>query len=79
MYLGSIYTTPVEADQPAIQSNSIVKGYLRKQNRDSFLKRIERYYCILANDALLMHRRAEDRTPVKAINLKGFFNLKDKK
>ncbi|CAF1400078.1 unnamed protein product [Adineta steineri] len=67
----SIYITPVEASQPAIQANSIVKGWLRKQNRDSFLKRIERYYCILTNDALLMHRNEHDRTPVKAINLKG--------
>lgn len=69
--LGSIYIRPVEADQPADQTNSSVKGWLRKQNRDSFLKRIERYYCILKNNALLMHRNAEDRLPYKAISLKG--------
>ncbi|CAF1064455.1 unnamed protein product [Adineta ricciae] len=67
----SIYITPVEGIQPAFQANSIVKGWLRKQNRESFLKRIERYYCILANNALLMHRSEQDRTPVKAVTLKG--------
>jgi hypothetical protein len=71
IYLASIYTTPVEANQPAIQANSPVKGWLRKQNRDSFLKRIERYYCILKNDQLLMHRHEDDRTPQKAVTLKG--------
>ena len=68
---GSIYITPVEAPLPAIQSHSVVKGWLRKQNRDSFFKRIERYYCVLNNDALLMHKHDYDRTPQKAINLKG--------
>ncbi|CAF0856317.1 unnamed protein product [Adineta ricciae] len=67
----SIYITPVEGSQPAFQANSIVKGWLRKQNRESFLKRIERYYCILADNALLMHRSEQDRTPVKAVTLKG--------
>jgi hypothetical protein len=71
LYLGSIYITPVPANHPAIQYNSSVKGWLRKQNRDSFLKRIERYYCVLANNALLMHRHDHDTTPYKAINLKG--------
>jgi hypothetical protein len=48
-----------------------VKGWLRKQNRDSFLKRIERYYCVLSNNALLMHKHEYDKTPQKAVNLKG--------
>jgi hypothetical protein len=64
LYLGIIH-------KPAIQSNSSVKGWLRKQNRDSFLKRIERYYCVLENNTLLIHRDAHDITPHKAINLKG--------
>ena len=68
---GSIYITPVEAAHPAIQSHAVVKGWLRKQNRDSFFKRIERYYCVLSNNTLLMHRHDYDRKPQKAINLKG--------
>jgi hypothetical protein len=71
MYIGSIYIKPVEASQPAGQYHAVVKGWLRKQNRDSFLKRIERYYCVLTSDALLMHQSDNDRTPQKAINLRG--------
>jgi hypothetical protein len=70
-YLGSIYMTPVAASHPAIQSNSPVKGWLLKQNRDSYLKRKERYYCILTDNALLLHRHDHDTTPHKAINLRG--------
>ncbi|CAF4871074.1 unnamed protein product, partial [Rotaria sp. Silwood2] len=40
---------PVEGSPPALQSNGLVKGWLRKQNRDSILKRIERYYCVLTD------------------------------
>lgn len=49
----------------------MMKGWLRKQNRESFLKRIERYYCVLQNNTLLMHRHNYDQTPQKSINLKG--------
>ena len=70
--LGSIYITPTEASLPALsQSHALLKGWLRKQNRESIFKRIERYYCVLTNGTLLMHRRDSDRTPQKAINLKG--------
>ncbi|CAF3351635.1 unnamed protein product [Rotaria sp. Silwood1] len=67
---GSIYMTPVEGNQSATQMNGLVKGWLRKQNRDSFLKRIERYYCVLTEDALLIYRHENDRMPHKAIGLK---------
>jgi len=67
----SIHLTPVESNYPAIQANASVKGWLRKQNRESFLKRIERYYCVLTTNALLMHRNEQDRTPQKAVNLRG--------
>jgi hypothetical protein len=63
--------TPPESNRPAIQLNCTVKGWLRKQNRESFLKRIERYFCVLRNNALLMYRHDFDQTPHKAINLKG--------
>ena len=66
-----MYLTPVESNRPAIQSTSLVKGWLRKQNRESFLKRIERFYCVLTNQALLMHRHDHDRTPHRTINLRG--------
>ena len=69
--LGSIYMTSAESKYTARQSQAAVKGWLRKQNRDSFLKRIERYYCTLATDALLMYRHDTDRTPQKEIYLKG--------
>ncbi|CAF3962305.1 unnamed protein product [Adineta steineri] len=67
----SIYVTPQEATHPASEYENVVKGWLRKQNRDSFFKRIERYYCVLSKNTLLLHKHDLDRTPHKAINLKG--------
>ncbi|CAM4758763.1 unnamed protein product [Rotaria magnacalcarata] len=67
---GSIYITPVEGTLPAAQSAGLVKGWLRKKNIDSILKRTERYYCVLTNSALLMYRNEHDTTPQKAINLR---------
>ncbi len=69
--LGSTYNTPVEPNHPAIQSAGVVKGWLRKQNRESFLKRIERYYCVVRSNTLLMYRHDYDRAAHKTINLKG--------
>ncbi|CAF0815084.1 unnamed protein product [Rotaria sordida] len=69
--LGSTYITPIEGSQSAIQSNGFIKGWLRKQNRDSFLKRIERYYCVLRGDTFLMYRHEHDRIPHKTIQLTG--------
>ncbi|CAF4328596.1 unnamed protein product [Rotaria sp. Silwood2] len=68
---GSIYFTPQEATHAASQYENVVKGWLRKQNRSSFLKRVERYYCVLSKNALLMHKHENDRTPYKGVNLKG--------
>lgn len=62
---------PVEGNQPASQSSGTMKGWIRKQNRDSILKRIERYYCVLTKSALLMYRHDYDTIPEKAITLKG--------
>ncbi|CAF4150845.1 unnamed protein product, partial [Rotaria magnacalcarata] len=67
---GSIYITPVEGTLPAAQSAGLVKGWLRKKNIDSILKRTERYYCVLTNSALFMYRNEHDTTPQKAINLR---------
>ncbi|CAF3432081.1 unnamed protein product [Rotaria socialis] len=67
----SIYFTPKEAPHPASQYENVAKGWLRKQNRDSIFKRIENYYFVLSNDALLMHKHDYDRAAYKAINLKG--------
>lgn len=77
-YLGSTSAALEDSIQPDIQSNAIVKGWLRKQNRESFLKRIERYYCVLKNNTLLMHRHNYDQTPQKSINLKGSMPGKSK-
>jgi hypothetical protein len=63
--------TSPESNYPANQSNNVVKGWLRKQNRESFFKRIERYFCVLRNNAFLMYRTELDPTPYKLINLKG--------
>jgi hypothetical protein len=63
--------TPPESNRPANQLNSVVKGWLRKQNRESFFKRVERYFCVLRNNIFLMFRSDMDQTPYKAINLKG--------
>lgn len=84
---GSIYITPQEASHPASQYQTSIKGWLRKQNRgkrktneenisfflklDSFFKRVERYYCVLSQNILLMHKTDHDTRPQKAINLKG--------
>ena len=38
---------------------------------DSFFKRLERYYCVLNNDQLLMYRNEKDHSAQKVINLKG--------
>ncbi|CAF1327740.1 unnamed protein product [Adineta ricciae] len=67
----SIYITPREATHPASQYVNATKGWLRKQNRESFFKRVERYYCVLSKNILLMHKNENDRIPHKAINLKG--------
>ena len=66
-----MYMTTPEANYPANQSNSVVKGWLRKQNRDSFFKRIERYFCVLRNNTFLMYRTDMDQTPYKVVHLKG--------
>ncbi|CAF3790591.1 unnamed protein product [Rotaria sp. Silwood1] len=68
---GSIYFIPQEATHPASQYQDVVKGWLRKQNRSSIFKRVERYYCVLSNNTLLMHKHEHDRTPYKGVNLKG--------
>ena len=38
---------------------------------DSFLKRVERYYCRLSNSQLIMYKRENDQRPYKGIQLKG--------
>jgi hypothetical protein len=43
----------------------------KKKKLDSFFKRIERYYCVIWNNTLLMHKHDHDRIPQKAINLQG--------
>ncbi|UJR23107.1 hypothetical protein I4U23_026128 [Adineta vaga] len=67
----SIYVTTHEATHPASQYQNTIKGWLRKQNRESFFKRVERYYCVLSKNVLLMHKNEHDRIPSKAINLNG--------
>ncbi|CAF4957206.1 unnamed protein product, partial [Rotaria socialis] len=53
------------------QSAARARGWLRKKNINSILKRTERYYCLLTDYSLLMYRNDYDTTPQKAINLKG--------
>ncbi|CAF1582084.1 unnamed protein product [Rotaria magnacalcarata] len=67
----SIEFIPKEAPHPASQYGNVAKGWLQKQNRDSILKRTERYYFVLSNNALLMHKHDYDRAAYKAIILKG--------
>lgn len=65
---------PVESAQPAIETDAVMKGWIRKQNRDSFLKRTILFYCVLTQNSLLMHRQERDRIPQKAVTLKGLNN-----
>ncbi|CAF1245473.1 unnamed protein product [Rotaria sordida] len=66
-----VFLTPQEPTHAASQYQNVIKGWLRKQNRASILKRVERYYCVLWNDTILMHKQENDRAPKKRVILKG--------